>query len=152
MGKGGAACDWQMAKPQGSVSPGRGLDLPTPLSRGKHRKRWRDRKTPLGIFSNGLFVWYFRYRAWEKPHHFDFGASPFIENFKPKVRARDDFKPHLHRPTETDPLAPRAGDTFYALAPVPKPDAEGFGQIGKGRHSKKVFAGDWSKPCSPGFA
>jgi phytoene desaturase len=91
----------------------------------EHRRRWTDRKLQRANYSMGLFVWYFGTDCqYPDIKHHTIMLGPRYRGllrdiFRHHVLA-EDFSLYLHRPTATDPsLAPRSGDAFYVLSPVP---------------------------------
>jgi phytoene desaturase len=97
---------------------------------GAARRRWNDKKLDRANYSMGLFVWYFgTSRQYPDVKHHTILLGPRYEEllsdiFKRRILAKD-FSLYLHRPTATDPsLAPKDGDAFYVLSPVPHLDAE----------------------------
>jgi phytoene desaturase len=89
------------------------------------RRRWTDRRIDNARYSMGLFVWYFgtNRRYDDIPHHTILLGSRYRELLRDIFdckRLSTDFSLYLHRPTATDrSLAPKGGDAFYALSPVP---------------------------------
>ena len=91
----------------------------------KHRSKWTDKRLGRLSFSMGLFVWYFgtsrSYPGVE--HHTIIMGKAFKELLKDIYGRKilsNDLSLYLHRPSATDPsMAPKDGDAFYVLAPVP---------------------------------
>ena len=95
-----------------------------------HRSKWSDSRLDRLSFSMGLFVWYFgTTRAYpEVEHHTIIMGEAFrdlLEDIYKRKILSDDLSLYLHRPAATDPsMAPKNGDAFYVLAPVPNKLAE----------------------------
>ncbi len=94
---------------------------------GQHRRKYTDRRIERMRYSMSLFVIYFgtrrRYTSSKLVHHNiilgDRYKGLVDDIFGRKVLA-EDFSLYLHMPTLTDPsLAPKGGETFYVLSPVP---------------------------------
>ena len=92
------------------------------------RRRWTGRRLGRARWSMGLFVWYFGTEGtrsmWPDLGHHTILSGPRYEGLLRDVFRRgvlaDDMSLYVHRPSVTDPsVAPRGGDTFYALSPVP---------------------------------
>jgi len=96
----------------------------------KHRKKYTDRKIERTKYSMSLFVIYFgtkkRYRDVGLKHHNIILGKRYKgllkDIFKTKELA-EDFSLYLHMPTISDEsMAPKGGETFYVLSPVPHLD------------------------------
>ncbi len=91
-------------------------------------KRWSDERLSRSRWSMGLFIWYFGTRGtralWPDVGHHTILNGPryrgLIKDIFIRGHLADDMSLYIHRPSVTDPtVAPKDGDTFYALCPVP---------------------------------
>ncbi|MDG1281334.1 MAG: phytoene desaturase [Pseudorhodobacter sp.] len=98
------------------------------LMRNHPRRRWTTRRLKRTRWSMGLFVWYFGTQGtalkWPDVGHHSILVGPrykdHINDIFIKGRLAEDMSLYVHRPSVTDPsVAPKGGDTFYALSPVP---------------------------------
>ena len=91
----------------------------------EHRSKWSNARLERISFSMGLFVWYFgTSRAYpDVQHHTIIMGKAFrelLEDIYDRKILSDDLSLYLHRPAATDQsMAPKGGDAFYVLAPVP---------------------------------
>ena len=91
----------------------------------EHRSKWSNARLNRISFSMGLFVWYFgTSRTYPKvEHHTIIMGKAFkelLEDIYDRKILSDDLSLYLHRPAATDQsMAPKGGDAFYVLAPVP---------------------------------
>lgn len=91
----------------------------------KYRKKWTDAKVDGLDYSMSLFVIYFgTNRRYDDIAHHEILMGPryrgLCEDIFNTKKLSPDFSLYLHRPTATDPsLAPKGGDAFYVLSPVP---------------------------------
>ncbi|MEZ4515972.1 MAG: phytoene desaturase [Chloroflexota bacterium] len=93
----------------------------------KYRHKFTDRKIDRMKYSMSLFVIYFgtkrRYRDQGLAHH-NIILGPrykdLLDDIFNRKQLAQDFSLYLHMPTLTDPsLAPKGGEAFYVLSPVP---------------------------------
>ncbi|SMX32946.1 phytoene desaturase [Maliponia aquimaris] len=100
----------------------------TRLLRNTPRRRWTPARLDRTRWSMGLFVWYFGTRGtremWRDVGHHTILNGPrykgLVDDIFIKGKLSEDMSLYVHRPSVTDPgVAPRGGDTFYALSPVP---------------------------------
>lgn len=108
------------------------------------RKRWTNARIERSRYSMSLFVWYFGTdKKYENVSHHTILLGPRYKEllsdiFEKKVLA-EDFSLYLHRPTATDPsLAPKGGDSFYVLSPVPHLDAHVDWKVVGEAYRKKI--------------
>ena len=91
----------------------------------EHRSKWSNARLERISFSMGLFVWYFgTSRSYpDVQHHTIIMGKAFkelLEDIYDRKILSDDLSLYLHRPAATDQsMAPKGGDAFYVLAPVP---------------------------------
>ncbi|NNU79339.1 phytoene desaturase [Halovulum dunhuangense] len=100
----------------------------THLLRRMPKRRWSPARLTRTRWSNGLFVWYFGTKGtrelWPDVGHHTILNGPryrgLVKDIFIEGKLADDMSVYLHRPTVTDPsAAPKGGDAFYALVPVP---------------------------------
>ncbi|MCC6567489.1 MAG: phytoene desaturase [Chloroflexi bacterium] len=92
-----------------------------------YRRKFTDRKLARMKHSMSLFVIYFgtkrRYNDTQLAHHNIILSERYkglLNDIFNKQIVADDFSLYLHMPSITDPsLAPKGGETFYVLSPVP---------------------------------
>ncbi len=98
------------------------------LLRNRPRKRWTTARLKRTRWSMSLFVWYFGTEGtsdlWPDAGHHTILNGPrykgLVRDIFVKGKLSDDMSLYVHRPSVTDPtVAPKGGDTFYALSPVP---------------------------------
>jgi len=98
------------------------------LLRNHRRRRWTPRRLKRARWSMGLFLWYFGTAdtagKWPEAGHHTILSGPryagLVRDIFRGGRLAEDMSLYVHRPSVTDPgVAPRGGDTFYALSPVP---------------------------------
>ncbi|MBM2575599.1 phytoene desaturase [Jannaschia sp. Os4] len=98
------------------------------LLRDAPRKRWTKRRLKRSKWSMGLFVWHFGTEGtrdlWPEVGHHTILSGPrytgLLRDVFREGRLAEDMSLYVHRPSVTDPTsAPKGGDTFYALSPVP---------------------------------
>ncbi|MBK9124328.1 MAG: phytoene desaturase [Chloroflexi bacterium] len=107
----------------------------------EYRRKFTDRKIERMKHSMSLFVIYFgtkrRYNDTKLAHHNIILSERYkglLNDIFNKQVVSDDFSLYLHMPSITDPsLAPKGGETFYVLSPVPN--------LGSGT--------DWTKQAKP---
>ena len=119
------------------------------LLRRTTKWRWTPDHLRKRRWSMGLFVWYFGTEGtadlWQDVGHHTILNGPryrgLVEDIFLKGRLADDMSLYVHRPSVTDPtVAPKGGDTFYALSPVPHighPDSVDWNAMGE-RYREKV--------------
>ncbi len=92
------------------------------------KKRWTDNKLSRQRWSMGLFIWYFGTKntseLWKDVGFHTVVNGPrykgLVDDIFIKGELSDDMSLYVHRPSVSDPTAaPKGGDTFYALSPVP---------------------------------
>ncbi|MDP3265130.1 MAG: phytoene desaturase [Tabrizicola sp.] len=98
------------------------------LLRNAPKRRWTPARLRRTRWSMGLYVWYFgtagTSEMWKDVGHHSIVVGPrYREHIKDifiRGKLADDMSLYVHRPSVTDPsVAPKGGDTFYALSPVP---------------------------------
>ena len=98
------------------------------LLRNAPKRRWTPTRLRRTRWSMGLYVWYFgtagTSEMWKDVGHHSIVVGPrYREHIKDifiRGKLADDMSLYVHRPSVTDPsVAPKGGDTFYALSPVP---------------------------------
>ncbi len=98
------------------------------LLRNHPKRRWTTAKLGRTRWSMSLFVWYFGTKGtaglWPDVGHHTILNGPrykgLVRDVFIKGRLAEDMSLYVHRPSVTDPsVAPKGGDTFYALSPVP---------------------------------
>jgi phytoene desaturase len=98
------------------------------LERGEqHRRGWIDWRINNMRYSMSLFVLYFgtnrKFRDRGLAHHNIILGERYkglLNDIFNKKIVSDDFSLYLHQPSITDPsVAPKGGETFYVLSPVP---------------------------------
>lgn len=98
------------------------------LLKAAPKRRWTPKRLMRSKWSMGLFVWYFGTKntraMWpETGHHTILPSNRYAGEVRDIFRkgvVSDDMSLYLHRPSVNDPsVAPKNGDSFYALACVP---------------------------------
>jgi phytoene desaturase len=98
------------------------------LLRNHAKRRWTPARLRRARWSMGLYVWYFGTEGtadlWPDVGHHSIVVGPrYREHIKDifiRGKLAGDMSLYVHRPSVTDPsVAPKGGDTFYALSPVP---------------------------------
>ena len=98
------------------------------LLKSTKKKRWTDGKLKRQRWSMGLFVWYFGTKdtrsLWKDVDFHTVVNGPryrgLVNDIFVEGKLAKDMSLYVHRPSVADPTAaPKNGDTFYALSPVP---------------------------------